>query len=373
MIASGVSLVRLLVCIFLLSISIGFSPTAAAAIPSAYSIIELSPITDHDELTVVTDLNEAGVAIGWSGNSFGAQTVTWTFGDPTAVPIVSQAGGRALNLQGNVAGDLATGGGGAHAFFWNGATLQDIHSLGGKSLGIDINNANDVVGLYEISPGRPVAYRWKDGVMTSLGTLGGPESTAFSVNQVGQVVGSAETSNMNDRAFIWTDFDGDNISDLGEMKQLPDMGLSSAANGVNDLGVAAGFVLNSQFQRRAAIWNDTTAFVPLGLLAGSVESEAFDINNLGQVVGRSGTPFIWQAGEMKSLRSLIPQDLGWTLLSAIAINDDGLIVGEGLQNGKQRSYVLVPVPEPNSFLLLMLAFGLSIGFPRSSRSLTSAK
>ena len=240
---------RLLISTLLLSLSIGFSLTAAAAIPSAYSIIELSPINDNDERTVVTDLNEAGVALGSSGNSFVAQTVTWTFGVPTAVPISSQAGGRALSLQGNVAGDLAMGGGGAHAFFWNGTTLQDIHSLGGKSVGIDLNNANDVVGWYEISPGRPLAYRWKGGVMTSLGTLGGPESTAFSVNQAGQVVGSAETSNMNDRAFIWTDFDSDSISDLGEMVQLPDLGLSSAANGVNDLGVAAGFVLNGQFQK----------------------------------------------------------------------------------------------------------------------------
>jgi probable HAF family extracellular repeat protein len=274
------------------------------------------------------------------------------------VPLPPQAFGSALNDNGHMTGDLPQGGGGNHAFFWDGTTLQDIHALGNKSVPTKINDADEIVGWFQTSAIPQKAFRWKSGIMTDLGTFGGPESTAFGINQVGQVVGSAETPNLNDRAFIWTDLDGDSISDSGEMVQLPDMGLSSAANGVNDAGAATGFVLNSLFRRRGAIWFNNSGFVQTGVLPNSTESEAFDINNHGQVVGRSGEPFLWDNGQIVALSTLVPQIQGWTLTTAIGINDDGWIVGEGLRNGAPMGYVLRPIPEPVGVCLLIAGIAL---------------
>jgi probable HAF family extracellular repeat protein len=344
------------ICAFSICTFLCVSPIISAAIPPGYTIAGLSPLTAGQD-TFASDINEAGLVLGWSGSSFGATTVTWTDGVPTA-HISNQAGGQAINEGGHIAGDLNQGGGGSHAFFWNGASVQDIHSLGIKSVGIEISDSDEVVGWFETSPGRPMAYRWKAGVMTSLGTFGGPESTAHGINDSGQVVGSAETSNLNDRAYIWSDANGDNVSDPGEMVQLPDMGLSSSANGVNDAGVAAGFVLNGQFKRVGAIWKDNTSFQPIGLLPNRTESEAFDINNQGQVVGISGVPFVWEDGQIVELSTLVRQGQGWTLLSAEAINDTGWIIGSGLRLGKQTGYLLIPIPEPSGSILIISSVGL---------------
>jgi len=47
---------------------------------------------------------------------------------------------------------------------------------------------------------------------------------------------------------------------------------------------------------------------------------------------------------LRDLNSLIPRNSGWEILSAHAINDKGQIAGEGLHNGKNRAFILTPIP-----------------------------
>jgi hypothetical protein len=45
--------------------------------------------------------------------------------------------------------------------------------------------------------------------------------------------------------------------------------------------------------------------------------------------------------------------IGWTLKAAYDINDNGWIVGVGINpQGQYQSFLLVPVPEPNAIVLL---------------------
>ncbi|MGH9906647.1 MAG: hypothetical protein ACRD8U_13815 [Pyrinomonadaceae bacterium] len=80
-------------------------------------------------------------------------------------------------------------------------------------------------------------------------------------------------------------------------------------------------------------------------------SQAFGINNPGQVVGHSspsfffsGTEkaFIFSGGVMQDLNNLIPLNSGWLLKTAIDINDAGQIVGNGQLNGEERAFMLTP-------------------------------
>lgn len=83
-------------------------------------------------------------------------------------------------------------------------------------------------------------------------------------------------------------------------------------------------------------------------------SEALDINDQGQVVGRynisyyaddPSVGFIWEAEYgLRDLNKLIPANSGWKILSAHSINNEGYIVGEGLYFGVKNYFLLKPQP-----------------------------
>ncbi|MEJ2431387.1 MAG: DUF3466 family protein [Deltaproteobacteria bacterium] len=109
------------------------------------------------------------------------------------------------------------------------------------------------------------------------------------INNSGMVVGrfynyNAETEKEEDRqAFIWSKTEGASL--------LPSLNGDSSAWGVNDAGLVSGYSYNQEEYKRAVRWdsNDET-IVDIGVLTpsqgtGGNESDGYDLNNLGQVVG----------------------------------------------------------------------------------------
>ena len=82
--------------------------------------------------------------------------------------------------------------------------MLDVGTLGGSiavpgSLsapgGVVLNNAGQVVGTSNrAGDGTHHAFLWDTGLLMDLGTLGGSNSEARSVNDAGEVVGSADVS-----------------------------------------------------------------------------------------------------------------------------------------------------------------------------------
>ncbi len=149
----------------------------------------------------------------------------------------------------------------------------------------------------------------------------------------------------------------------------PIVGSDSIAYDINDIGQVVGKALPG----RAFLWEDGD----WGLLpdpgVGVNGSEALSINNEGDAVGYASVAsydhaVLWDSTENASyyLEDLIPSDSGWsTLVWATDVNDGGQIVGWGYRAGSpsRRGFLLTLIPEPASMTLLVLG----MAFMRSRR------
>src|SRR5580704_3530003 len=194
----------------------------------------------------------------------------------------------------------------AFLYRYSDGSIQDIGSLGGKATAATaINNANQVVG-YSADGGYNVlafSYTQNQGI-TSLGTLiGGSNSEAFAINASGQVVGDSQADGDTHRPAFFT---GDRVQDLGV-----------SARNSDTLKTAYGINVGGQIVGRYEIDNGSThAFrivsgriTDLGTLGGG-NSEALGTNQSGVIVGDSETnngltrAFVFSGGSMRDLGTL---------------------------------------------------------------------
>src|SRR5215203_1531739 len=201
-------------------------------------------------------------------------------------------------------------------------------------------------------------YTYTDlGTLTDVSTRPGMGNTiARGVNTRGQVVGHSlqllEDGSVQLRAFYW---DGSQMLDLGTLppEGPTSAGPTSAARGINDKGQVVGFsrISDTSNQQQAFAAekgaDGKMQMVGLGSLAGFPSSEAWAINESGQIVGRSsvlpssgpitsGRAFLYPKVEdgvtkMEDLGVLCDKDTCTenpdTYSEAYAINDDGKVVG----------------------------------------------
>jgi probable HAF family extracellular repeat protein len=124
------------------------------------------------------------------------------------------------------------------------------------------------------------------------------------------------------------------ITDLGTLG-----GDDGAAYSVNARGVACGFSALASGEHRAALYAEGD-IVNLGTLGGSLSQCLLGTNNRGQFVGSStiagdveSHAFVTVDGVMTDLNPQIPTDSGWLLEYAYGINERGQIVGAGHRDG----------------------------------------
>ena len=252
------------------------------------------------------------------------------------------------------------------AALWVDCAVRDLGTLGGPSArAAAINNRGQVVGTSALATEGEHAFLWENGVMSDLGTLGGRDSRALEINQGGQVAGYAQDAAGAWHAFLW---EQGVMQDLGAGGNLPgsaalndpgDVAGSSLATGASgffwshgalqDLGTVSGGnplrlnnrgqVVGNDYPSGAFIWAGGVR-TDLGHLPGGDISQAWAINNRGQVVGTSnvapneiGKPhqfhaFVWENGQMLDLGTFAPPPGERPVQSlATAINEQGDVVG----------------------------------------------
>lgn len=186
--------------------------------------------------------------------------------------------------------------------------LEILDTLGGTfGLGAGLNNRGSVAGFASLPEDSAVhAFLWQNGIITDLGTLGGPKSITtlnVPVNARGMMVGS---SNILTPDPSGEDFCGIGFTLIclpfvwqkGVMTALPLLGGNNgSANGINNRGQVVGLSETPNYdpcsfaslQVEAVIWKDGN-LQELPPFPGDAIGNAFAINNQGQVVGQSDLP-----------------------------------------------------------------------------------
>ena len=287
-----------------------------------------------------------------------------------------------INAAGQVAGSADLAGGVTHAFLYNNGKMEDLDpASANRSDAFRINSSGKVVGAAQSTDQRLCAFLYSDGKLTYLQRANAMASAACGINSKAIIVGvvtdaqgaahAFRSDGVQAMTFLTAEFRSwvTDISDRDQavgylaagdgamrafvcdgrvMKKLDNLGGgSSYANRINRLGQVAGCCDVSGGNAHAVLW-DAAGVHDLGTLGGG-NSRAEGINSEGHVVGgahdASGDvhAFLYAGGVMSDLNALIPPASGWTLRIAMAINDSGQIVGNGLApDGNTRAFLLTP-------------------------------
>ena len=231
-------------------------------------------------------------------------------------------------------GTLVTGKSGGYplqAFLWDGA-MHAIGPSGGEP--VAVNDSGMVVGNYPSTSGYWRAFRWQDGAMVDLATLGGSSSWAYGMNGDGVVVGSAWRADSVGRAVSW-DSKG-TVVDLGSLGGA--WNGCSSAYGINSKGVTVGQSC-SDSGNRPVRFREPGIIDDLGTFGGTW-GQAQAINDAGVIVGSASFAngvyhgFMYADGKLNDAGS-VP---GLTYSQLMAVNGSSVAVGTAF-DGAQRAVI----------------------------------
>lgn len=208
----------------------------------------------------------------------------------------------AASLRGNTA---------QHAVLWRTGRKTDLGTLGGpnSTAFFPLNDRGEVSGFSDTPNPDPYGedfcgfgthlicnpFVWQDGVRTPLPTLGGNNAIANEVNNRGEVGGVAETSTPDPTCVAPQVLQAlPVVWEKGKIEELPTFpgDPDGFVNAINDIGQAVGAsgkCYTAEPGIHALLWEDGS-ITDLGNLGGTMNHFPQDINNQGQVVGFSALP-----------------------------------------------------------------------------------
>src|SRR6188472_3495407 len=283
-------------------------------------------------------------------------------------------GGNSINDQTWVAGYARLPNRDRHAALWRNNSLTDLFTLGGPNSSVTWNVKNTagiIVGVSQTADPEPLGeswsssafysppnnvgyinlgFVWKNNHMRGLPAFpGGNNGFATGANNLGQVVGWAETG-VHDptccctqvlqfRPAVWT---------LGPPDQIQDLPLfpgdtSGAATAINDNGQIVGIsgicdqAVGRHTAKHAVLW-ENGGVIDLGNLGAQWWNTPTAINQRGDIVGFAGDPafvegdilhaFMWTREDgirhLKPLRNRTPEHVD---SEAYGINEARQVVG----------------------------------------------
>ncbi len=365
---------KLISAVILLLIGFG----ASSIFGAGYTVVDLNTL--GGDYSCAYSVNNFGQVVGDSttaeGDSYG---FVYSGGSMTSLdPLYC---GMGINDSGEICGDSEVGFY-THAFRYSGTTATDLFpSANYRSYTYAINNSGVIVGGSTFSGADTYfnAYKTVGNTPVSIGTLGGRASFALGINNAGDIVGHSQYTTLSGYSHAFVYIDGQMI-DMGTLG-----GVGGEACGINENRHIVGSSSDADSGRsHAFLYIDgfsngqmNGSLIDLGA-SGAEVSIGCAINNSDQVVGAFVTQsenvdvehaFLYENGIRYDLNDLIDPSSGWILNRATDINDDGLIVGFGLNpQGESHAFMLTKnsqdppstVPEPETIMLLFCAI-IAIG------------
>jgi probable HAF family extracellular repeat protein len=238
------------------------------------------------------------------------------------------------------------------AFHWRSGVLTTLPQFGsGSTVANAVNERGVIAGWFHATTGEQHGFTYRNGVFRDLGTWGGAAAEITSINYYGDVAGMRYRGTPLTQEAVRVV--GGRVNPLGNL--LP-QGLGSLARSINDRGDVAGVAFNGAVEGEGSVaWPFAVFGSKLVWLVPQMAGwggGALGINNQRQVVGgysrppEGGGAFLWEDGKLTDLSNLPEvKAAGWVQLhTAIAINDDGVIVGAGITTGsRMRGFMLVPI------------------------------
>lgn len=226
---------------------------------------------------------------------------------------------------------------GIRPFLWSAATgtrWWDTLLTSGRNDVSALNNRGRVVGTHQIQDGPGTftsqAFVWTEtfGVRLLGGLVPGGDSFGNATNNHAQVVGTATAADGAPHLFVWS-------GSQGMVDRHPAGALGSYGYAINLFGQVAGMMVLTDGRQRAILVEPKGRSLRLGCIGAdngqACHSQAFGINDRGEVVGVSGTGarshgFIWSAeAGMRDIAAGGPY--ADAEVKAQAINAAGQVVG----------------------------------------------
>jgi probable HAF family extracellular repeat protein len=258
-----------------------------------------------------------------------------------------------------------------YPFVWQNGVFTPLPSPPGylRALPEDINLFGDIAGIASLPDefSTPRAMIWRRGQPIVLGMFpNGFISMALAINDWGLVVGLADDGVTN-QATMWVNGAPRMLGALPSTTGFP----YSEASDVNNLGQVVGRSQVDSVNWHAVLWQ-RGQMIDLGTLPGDTHSQAYAINDRGQIVGVSANvpasterPFIWENGVMREFGVVTgdvyarAQDIN---LFGVAVGVSGVTSPHAAIFSRGRSARLpVPAGELLSSATEMNNFGDAIG------------
>jgi probable HAF family extracellular repeat protein len=273
-----------------------FAHPSHAFVWSAGTMTDLGTLDGPDADSQGSAINDVGEVVGFSSTANGSEGFTdqngvmtpFNVGFPAAINDSGEiAGGGSFPVE-NAPGDVFE-----QAFTYkNGkTTVFGLFPGGVESGAVAINRSGEVVGEGDDSESNQQAWKYQHGRLTDIGTLGGAAASASAINDRGQIVGWSQAGNFEIEGFLYT---GSKMTALG-LNLFPD--------GINDHDVI-----------------------------------------VGQEPGGPEGAFVGTPGHFQNLNDLVPANSGFTLTHAVAINNNGQIVAQGINNTTRETHSFLLTP-----------------------------
>lgn len=303
---------------------------------SPYKIIQLNNFFG-------TAMNNRGEVIGGDILYTGGRMVTL----PSFYPggFVAAAG---INDRGVVVGSAGITGECTDAAMWIGKRIVDLgrgpglcrSGALGSTQAVSVNNAGVAVGVdeYDCSPSNPSCRH--DALEFSRGKVSvlRKNARALGINDSGEIIGQ-DLSNF--RFFVLPS------TPPGCCGISP----SSVVQDINQRGHIVGTSTLQSSESEAYLYTRGRS-IPLGTLRGTTNSYANALNECDDVVGLAYSndnlvqhAFLWKAGKIVDVNSLLPSSFPFVLNDGVDINDRGEILADGYRKSDRTSdasFLLMP-------------------------------